>query len=66
VADRQKAFEYYLEDIQVDPPGMWENHDGPFGWWGVSTGDEGIIAYFYDELSACRFRLAEINRRMNG
>lgn len=61
-----KSLAEMLDTVQVDPPGMWENHDGPVGWWGVSTDDEGIIAYFYDEQTACRFRLAEVNRKLNG
>lgn len=34
-------------------------------WWAVQS-TEGIVAYFADEVTACRFRLAEINRRLNG
>ena len=43
----------------------WENDDGPQGWCAV-TNDHGIVAYFADEASAFRFRLAEINRVLNG
>lgn len=55
-----------LDDWQVHAPGMWENEDGPKGWYAVSNADEGIVAYFMTEASAFRFRLAEINRTLNG
>jgi hypothetical protein len=35
------------------------------GWWAVSN-TEGVIAYFGREADAFRFRLAEINRELNG
>ena len=54
-----------LEQWSVLPPGMWENDDGPEGWYAVSN-DEGIVAYFGREPDAYRFRLAEINRILNG
>lgn len=54
-----------LEDWAVLYPGMWENDDGPDGWYAVANTD-GIFAYFADEASAFRFRLAEINRELNG
>lgn len=34
-------------------------------WWWVSN-DDGVYAYFNQEASANRWRLAEINRRLNG
>jgi hypothetical protein len=49
----------------VMPPDGWENDDEPHGWWAVCN-DDGIVAYFADEVSAFRFRLAEINRALNG
>lgn len=54
-----------LESIAVLYPGEWYNTDGPVGWFAVSN-DEGIIAYFREESDAFRFRLAEINRKLNG
>lgn len=54
-----------LEAWSVLEPGMWENDDGPEGWYAVSNGD-GIVAYFSEESAACRYRLAEVNRALNG
>lgn len=34
--------------------------------WFAVCNDEGIVAYFADEPTAFRFRLAEINRELNG
>lgn len=53
-----------LEDIDVMPPGMWENDDGPKGWFAVAN-DEGVTAYFCKEADAFRFRLDLINRILN-
>lgn len=53
------------EEIAVHSPGMWENDTGPEGWWAVSDND-GIKAYFADEDAAFRWRIAEINRILNG
>ena len=36
----------------------------PNGWFYVSNND-GVIAYFASESDANRFRLAEVNRRLN-
>lgn len=38
---------------------------GILGWWAV-VDDNGAYAYFGKEEDAFRFRLAEINRRLNG
>jgi hypothetical protein len=54
-----------LEAWTVYEPGMWENADGPEGWWAVGN-NEGIVAYFGAAKDAFRFRLAEINRILNG
>lgn len=54
-----------LDRWSVLGPGCWENDTGPVGWWAVCN-DDGIVAYFADETMACRFRLAEINRELNG
>lgn len=53
-----------LEEISVHAPGMWENDLGPPNWFAVSNSD-GIIAYFGNEVDACRFRLDYINRKLN-
>ena len=57
-----------LEDVQVHTPGGWENVLTPFmdGWCAVSTGKDGIIAYFFDERDAFSFRLKIIDRWFNG
>lgn len=48
----------------VHPPGMWENDTGPSNWYAVSN-EDGIVAYFRDEVDAYRFRLDMINRTLN-
>lgn len=57
-----------LEYVDVDPPGLWENPLVELipDWWGVSTNDAGIIAYFQNERDACAFRLMLINMILNG
>jgi hypothetical protein len=45
-------------------PGMWENDQGPEGWFAVCN-DDGIVAYFGNETDALRWRLDMINREMN-
>lgn len=62
---RRKTLEELLEDWSVLAPGMWENNQGPKDWYAVCN-EEGIIAYFSKDTDACRFRLAEINRVLNG
>jgi hypothetical protein len=59
------SLEALLETWQVFAPDMWVNATGPDGWWAV-TNDDGIVAYFGTEAAACRFRLVEINRALNG
>ena len=54
----------WLEAVQVMAPYMWENEEGPVGWHAV-VNDYGIIAYFFDEADAFRFRLDYINRQLN-
>lgn len=63
---RKTSLNALLEDWFVDAPGTWENNTVPQGWWAVSNDDEGIVAYFMREEDAFRFRLAEINRILNG
>lgn len=62
---RPKSLDELLEAWQVLPPGMWQNATGPQGWYAVAN-DEGIVAYFSVEAAAMRFRLAEVNRALNG
>jgi hypothetical protein len=60
------SIEYLLNEVwTVLPPGMWENEDGPQGWYAV-TNNDGIVAYFGNENDALRWRLAMINRELNG
>lgn len=63
--NQNKSLDDLLETWQVFEPGMWENDTGPKGWYAVAN-DDGIIAYFGNEADAFRFRLAEINRELNG
>ena len=59
-----RTIDQLLEDIEVRPPGYWENDDGPDGWYAVATTD-GIVAYFANEVDAFRFRLDMVNRILN-
>lgn len=59
-----KDLDYYLQEVTVMEPGLWENEDGPKDWYAVSN-EEGIIAYFGKEVDALRFRLDYINRKLN-
>jgi hypothetical protein len=59
------SLDRWLEAVQVDAPGMWENDAGPKEWYAVSDEDVGIIAYFQEEVDAFRFRLDYINRQLN-
>jgi len=54
-----------LEEWQVDEPGMWENDQGPKGWWAVSNSNDSIVAYFLKPEDAYRWRLDMINRDLN-
>lgn len=62
----RKDLNTLLDDWSVmDPDLLEDNPLAPKGWWGV-TNTQGIIAYFAKEKDAFRFRLAEINRALNG
>lgn len=54
-----------LDTVSVAAPHMWENDEGPKGWYAVITDDDGIVAYFATENDALRFRLDLINRHLN-
>ena len=59
-----KPLDAALEEFVVHEE--WENDvRGLENWWAVSN-ENGIIAYFGKEEDAFRFRLAEINRALNG
>jgi hypothetical protein len=53
-----------LEKWHVHEPDMWENEEGPKGWYAVSNND-GIVAYFGNEVDAFRWRLDMINKELN-
>jgi hypothetical protein len=59
-----RSLSQLLDDISVIPPGQWNNTEGPEGWYAVCD-NKGIIAYFGKGSDAYRFRLSEINRRLN-
>ena len=63
-----KTLESSLENWQVHDPGMWENELTGLmpEWYAVSNADDAIVAYFSKESDAYRFRLAEVNRELNG
>lgn len=75
-AEAMAALDYYqqvkvntldslVKDWSVSEPGAWDNDQGPLGWYAVLN-TEGIVAYFQNGADAFRFRLAEINRALNG
>ena len=53
-----------LDEWQVQEYGMWDNEEGPKGWFSVSN-NEGIVAYFSDMGDAFRYRLDKVNRILN-
>jgi len=60
------VLEELLETISVLPPGMWENEQtATLGSWFAVCTENGIVAYFMDEADAYRFRLDQINLRLN-
>lgn len=59
---RAVNLELALEMVQVSPV---HGDDPVVGWFSVATSDDGIIAYFYKESDALRFRLDLINRWLN-
>jgi hypothetical protein len=59
-------FNNLLASWTIFEPGMRENDGGPEGWWALSNHEESIVAYFSRQEDAFRFRLAEINRTLNG
>lgn len=61
-----KTIDELLEEWSVMSPGVWENDISDFLPWYAVANDDGIIAYFGKEEDAYRFRLAEINRVLNG
>jgi hypothetical protein len=65
MAGENRSLDVLLETWDVYGPGVWENCEGPEGWWAVAN-EDGIVAYFGAESDAFRFRLAEINRALNG
>lgn len=65
MAGVNRSLDELLEIWCVYGPEVWENADGPGGWWAVAN-EDGIVAYFGTEDDAFRFRLAEINRVLNG
>lgn len=52
--------------MQVDDIDQGTRTKSSFDGWYAVTNDDGIIAYFASESDALRFRLAEINRALNG
>lgn len=63
--------QFLLDEITVHDPdnrgAAWTggNKNWPEGWWAVSSGRNGIVAYFAFEADAFRFRLDWINRLLN-
>lgn len=54
-----------LRSVTVLEWGEWWNQTGPPDWYAVDVNGE-IVAYFGNEEDAYRFRLAEVNRMVNG
>lgn len=63
--NKMDDLEAALDRWSVMAPGMWENDQGPRGWYAVCN-DDGIVAYFATEKDAFRYRLWMINRDLNG
>lgn len=61
----KKTLAELLDEVSVLASGQWENDQGPEGWFAVCNDNDGIIAYFYDEALALRFRLDYINAILN-
>jgi hypothetical protein len=62
--------DYWLGEISVGEVDKYHVKVNPkcrgmLGWFFVAT-DQGVTSYFVHEKDAFRFRLAEINRRLNG
>ena len=58
-----------LEYWGVMWPGGWENDlsDTSIGdWWAVMNDDDGIVAFFWREEDADRYRMFEIGRALGG
>lgn len=67
LAKKFNNIEDALDYFQVEWPGSRDEATDPLpDWWGVSTDDDGIIAYFSEEKLAFRFRLDLINHAFNG
>jgi hypothetical protein len=62
----QETLDELLETWNVDPPGLLEDRGEDVSEWYAVSNQDGIIAYFAHEEDAFRFRLAEINRQLNG
>lgn len=52
-SSKTKSFNEFLDEIDVLPPGTWENDVGPLEWSAVATPDEQIVAYCNTEELAC-------------
>ena len=63
--EEKKDLDYWLGEITVWLPGELEPPH-PQELFAVDTWDGGVVAYFINKSDAFRFRLAEINRRLNG
>lgn len=55
----ERAFEIWY----IHEPGDWENDDGPKEWWAVSN-EEGIKAYFGDEIDAVGYQWTKIMQEL--
>lgn len=60
------TLEEALAKLNVLEVNEFDNAPGPFTGWLAVENETGIIAYFANEQDAFRFRLAEVNRLLNG
>ena len=60
-----KDLDYALDVWRVEPQVERDDPSSVLGWYPVSN-ESGIVAYFGSEAAACRFRLVEVNRTLNG
>ena len=68
MARYKKDLDDLLDEWQVHSPKCWENELSNTilkDWYAVSN-KKGIVAYFGNGKDAFRFRLSEINRKLNG
>ena len=57
------SIKHPFDEWEVYSPGLWENDQGPIGWWAVANSD-GIVAYFSNEADAWKYFLLKASEYM--